>query len=292
MLPNLPVSLIEHVQGGRCVLFAGAGLSAWAGLPNWTTLLQKLVNKVVSEDPEAANGDELEDMISTGKLLEVAEYCKDRLGPRLYTEVLAGECAVSSSEIPAPHRIIAQLPFSAIVTTNYDKVIEQSYIRLGRAWPRCPTHKDTEDLSKLLFENQFFVLKAHGDIDRGDTLILTTTDYRETVHANPAFAAMFSALLLTKAILFVGYSISDPDFRMLLDRQLSTFRGSVPERYALMSRVGPIQRDILWRTARIKVLAYDKHDEVVSILEALRESVIRGKPQADQLTSELFGKAP
>jgi hypothetical protein len=142
-----------------------------------------------------------------------------------------------------------------------------------------------------LFENRFFVLKAHGDIDRGDSLILTTSDYREMIHGNPAFSAMFSALLLTKAILFVGYSVSDPDFRMMLDRQLSIFRGSVPERYALMSKLGPIQKDVLWRTARIKVLPYDDHQEIVAILENLREAVIHNKGRTGPSPRELFGHA-
>jgi hypothetical protein len=270
MFPGLPESLIENMKAGRCVLFAGAGLSAWAGLPNWPTLLKSLLTKVVQEDPGTNEGAELETMLNSGKLLEVAEYCKERLGPRLYTEVITEKLSSHNLDIPAPHRIICELPFSAIVTTNYDKVIEQSYIRLGRAWPKSPTHKDTEDLSKLLFENRFFILKAHGDIDRVDSLILTTSDYREMIHGNPAFSAMFSALLLTKAILFVGYSVSDPDFRMMLDRQLSIFRGSVPERYALMSNVGPIQKDVLWRTARIKVLPYEDHNDIIGILASLR----------------------
>ena len=58
--------------------------------------------------------------------------------------------------------------------------------------------------------------------------MLTTRDYQEIIHANPAFNSIFSAILLTKAVLFVGYSINDPDFRLLLDRQLTMFRGNIP----------------------------------------------------------------
>jgi hypothetical protein len=133
MSAGLPESLVENLKAGRCVLFAGAGLSAWAGLPNWTTLLKSLLTKVVQEDPGTDDGAELEEMVNSGKLLEVAEYCKERLGQRLYTEVITEKLASENTDIPAPHRIIAELPFSAIVTTNYDKIIEQSYIRLGRA---------------------------------------------------------------------------------------------------------------------------------------------------------------
>src|SRR5262245_45746290 len=86
---------------------------------------------------------------------------------------------------------------------------------------------------------------------------------------------MFSALLLTKAVLFIGYSLNDPDFRLLLDRQLTVFRGNIPDRYALMSGVGRVERDVLWRTARIRVISYDegKHEQVLEFLRELQTQV-------------------
>jgi hypothetical protein len=129
-------------------------------------------------------------------------------------------------------------------------------------------------LGSLLFNNEFFILKAHGDIDRPGSLILTTRDYQDLIHANPAFNALFSALLLTKAIFFVGYSISDPDFLLLLDYQLNTFKGNVPERYALMSRVGHVEREVLWRTAKIRVISYNDHSEFLIFLRSLLDDYL------------------
>ena len=81
-------------------------------------------------------------------------------------------------------------------------------------------------------------------------------------------------MLLTKSILFVGYSLSDPDFRLLFDRQLTNFKGFVPERYALMRGVGKIECDVLWRTADIRILPYDEHDEIVVFVQLLQEALI------------------
>jgi hypothetical protein len=89
--------------------------------------------------------------------------------------------------------------------------------------------------------------------------------------------------MLTKALFFVGYSLSDPDFRLLMDRQLTHFKGFVPERFALMMDVGPVERDVLWRTARIHVSSYDKgqHGQVLEFLQALKAEVLREPaPQA------------
>src|SRR5262249_52539153 len=161
------------------------------------------------------------------------------------------------------------------VTTNYDKLLENAYTRIRQRTPKTPTHLDSDTLGSLLFAKSFFILKAHGDIDRPDSLILTARDYREIIHSNPAFNTFFSALLLTNAILFVGYSLSHPDFHILLDRQLAAFKGYIPPRYALMSGVNSVEDDVLWRTAQIKVIPYaeGRHEEVLTFLSDLHAAV-------------------
>ena len=272
MMPKPPASLVRYLRDGRCVLFCGSGLSAWANLPTWKNLLQEIVKQLGDELPDEPL-DELNRLLEAGKLLEVADHCKEGLGRR-YNDVLAEHLRGAQGDIPEPHKIIAQTPFAAVVTTNYDKLLERSYAAVG-SWPKSPTHRDVDALGPLLFDGSFFVLKAHGDIDRPETMVLTTRDYQEIIHANPAFNSIFSAILLTKAVLFVGYSLNDPDFRLLLDRQLTTFKGNIPERYALMTGIGKVERDVLWRTAKIRVLPYDdgKHEQVLEFLRALHDQV-------------------
>ena len=272
MAPKPPASLVRHLREGRCVLFAGSGLSAWGKLPTWGGLLQHIIGEMRAEEPDSPSIEELDRLLEAGKLLEIADYCKEQLGERRYGEILTEQLRGDEGDIPEPHRIIAELPFAAVVTTNYDKLLERTYASLTGRWPKTPTHLDSDTLGPLLFDGSFFILKAHGDIDRPDSLVLTASDYREIIHSNPAFNEIFSAILLTNAILFVGYSLNDPDLRMLLDRQLATFQGHVPERYALMSGVGSVECDVLWRTARIKVLPYaaGQHDEVVNFLNNLQ----------------------
>ena len=106
-------------------------------------------------------------------------------------------------------------------------------------------------------------------------VVFTSRDYREQIHANPAFSAAFSAVLLTKALLFVGYSLSDPDFHLLMDQQLPTFDGFVPERYALMSGLGKVEVDYLWRACQIRVISYpaDSHACVPQFFRQLTEGL-------------------
>jgi len=269
MAPRPPASLVRYLREKRSVLFCGSGLSAWAKLPVWQTLLENIVRQLAEEVPEDPNLVELERLLAAGKLLEVADHCKEALGRR-YNDILSEHLRGATEPIPEPHKIIVQLPFSAIVTTNYDKLLERSYAS-SSGLPKTPTHQDVEMLGPLLFDGSFFILKAHGDIDRPESMVLTTRDYQNIIHSNPAFNSIFSAILLTKAVLFIGYSMNDPDFRLLLDRQLTVFRGNIPDRYALMSGVGKVECEVLWRTARIRVLPYDegKHDQVLEFLQTM-----------------------
>jgi hypothetical protein len=271
MINKPPKSLANHLREGRCVLFAGSGLSAWAKLPTWMELLKFLVEKLEEEEPGMPNKGELDGLLQAGKLLDVADYCKEKLGERLYNEVLSDQLRGDKVDIPEPHKMIVQLPFAGVVTTNYDKLLERAYNDV----PRTPTHRDIDMLGPLLFNNKFFILKAYGDIDHSDSLILTTRDYREIIHSNPGFNALFSAILLTKSILFIGYSMGDPDFRLLLDRQLTNFKGNMPERYSLMRGIGEIERDVLWRAARIRVIPYDEHNDILTFLQYLQDEVVR-----------------
>jgi SIR2-like domain len=269
-----PASLTRYLHERRCVLFAGAGLSAWGKLPTWRALLEKMAARLHEEHPSRDYLQKLTSLISQGKLLEVADYCKGWLEKNQYYDVLTNLSKLNDQDIPEPHKIIVNLPFSSIVTTNYDKLLETAYIRSNRGFPRTLTHADTPDLGLLLFRNEFFILKAHGDIDRIDSIVLASEDYRKIIHSNPAFNEAFSALLLTKALLIVGYSISDPDFRLLVERHFTTFSGSVPERYALLSDVSEIEEDVLLRTAGIRVIRYQQHEEVVEFLKALEASLV------------------
>jgi hypothetical protein len=277
MTPKPPGLLVRYLKQGRCVVFVGAGMSVGARLPTWKALLLEVITELVSSMPDGeVHQAELKKLVEQGKLLEVADFCKEQLGAAYHqflTERLRGDTA----PLPPTHHELMHLPFSAWVTTNYDKLLERAYSEVKGGFPKTLTHKDTDTLGRLLFDAGPFILKAHGDIDRPETVVLTSRDYSEIIHANPAFNEIFSGLLLTKALFFVGYSLSDPDFRLLMDRQLTHFRGFVPERFALMTDLGPVERDVLWRTARIQVIPYanasGRHEEVLHFLRALKAAV-------------------
>ena len=268
---DLP-ALVNEVREGRCALFVGAGLSVAAGLPDWAGLMQRIVALTGKRNRPRATSTELRRLLRANRFAEVADQCRTILGRELFYEALRAELG-RDVELPPVHRTIVETPYACVVTTNFDTLLEDAYARWGtHGLPKAPTSAELARLGTLLHDGGFFILKAHGSIDDDASMVFTAEDYRRIIHANPAFQSIFSALLLTRAVLFVGYSLSDPNFRLLLDSQLTTFGEEVPGRYAVMAGVGEAERDILWRTARIRVFSYEEgqHQRVGEFLDALR----------------------
>lgn len=272
--PFIPDSLADALKSNRCVLFVGCGLSAWAGMPTWTELLWIMVNKLFKERPDLPKLNGLPDLMAKGKFQDVADFCKKELDAWTFSQILTEQLRRKDISTPEPHRLIMDLPFFAIITTNYDKLLEQAYSSLSKGnIPRVATHRDTEALGTLLSGDPGFILKAHGDIDATEGIIFTSNDYRRMIHSNSAFQMLFNAILMSKMVLFVGYSLSDPDFRFLLDGHFAAFNGAVPKRYALMSDVSDIEQSNLYDKANIQVLPYAEHVDLLDFFARLKRLV-------------------
>ena len=129
-----------------------------------------------------------------------------------------------SDKTPSPAlQMLAQLPFSIIVTTNYDLLLEKALypkeptIRVYDPRPDSPTRDVDEDPTPerpLLF-------KMHGDLGKGDSIVITDEDYitfvqrmsdKEALHPVPETIRYQMKRWHT---LFVGYSLRDFNLRLL-----------------------------------------------------------------------------
>ena len=265
-------ALLSYVRQRQCVLFVGAGLSRAAGYPGWRGLMETVVQETVESAAGDSAGRELTALLEAGRYAELADQCREILGPARFAAFLRTELAKPVSPPEATHRPIVQTPYASIVTTNFDTLIEDAYtLWSDEGVPKCPTGAQLGRHGTLLLDRTFFILKAHGTIHDAASLVFTSEDYRRITHANPAFQSMMAAILLSHAVVFVGYLLNDPNFRLLLESQLSVFGTQAPPRYALMEGVGTLEAQILRRTAGIKAIPYPrgKHDCVATFLSTL-----------------------
>ena len=78
-----------------------------------------------------------------------------------------------------------------------------------------------------------WLLKIHGDAEDPTTIVLTEDDYEQLENDHRALVAVIESLLMTSHLLFVGYSLKDPDFanaveRVRLVRQLAKTENQPP----------------------------------------------------------------
>ena len=309
-------AVASYIRQGRCVLFVGAGLSAPAGYPLWPALIDALIKRTVLElgtlrrprmpkprrsgiliephyitdgiaEYEAererirSTAQQLRRLAKAQRLLDVADQCRALLGPGRFA-LLLRDLLPQNARPTEAHRSIVDTPYACVLTTNFDTLIEDAHATWGRhGRPKAPTGIELANHGTLLLDRTFFVLKAHGTLEDSASLVFTSDDYRRISFATPAFEAMLSAIFLSYALLFVGYSLGDPNFRLLFDAQLTTFGTDVPPRYAIMAGLTEVERELLWRTARIRTIEYKAghHELVPQILAYLaREAGSSNEP--------------
>jgi hypothetical protein len=228
--------LADQIARGNGVVFVGAGLSQAAGLPSWPGLLWQMLAWSAEHGVELPDRGELEGYINAGDLLLVAEEMRERLGNANFRRFMADVFGRPGLTPTQTHKLLPEIPFSAALTSNYDKLLESAYtvVNQGEA-PHVFTHAEYPELSAALGSDEFYVLKIHGTIDRIQTVILGRRDYREVMHANSPYRQHLMTLFSTKTILFLGFGLTDPDLLLLLEELQVIFKEYTRQHYALIN---------------------------------------------------------
>lgn len=273
-----PSGLVEAVNNGKCIVFVGAGLSRGAGFPGWAELLQELSDECESGGhvPKTRVAS-IRTLIQTGdstKFLMAAGDLRECLGEDLFDSRLA-EIFQDDTKQPTPtHKELPKIPFRSVITTNYDMLLENAYASAkGHVLPTY-TCNDAPDLADALFKEKFFILKAHGDVHKRTTFVITEKDYREIFYRKPGYKTTLSTVFTTQCILFLGASLGDPELWLLLGYLHDCFHGSGTYHYALVPRGDESEAMFnRWKKDfQVHCIHYDAspdHREVLQFLKAL-----------------------
>jgi hypothetical protein len=281
----MPSLLVDACLNGDCILYAGAGLSAQAGLPVWNDCVRELVNWAAynnlapAEAIEAAQVD-----LSRGQTGAAADRLATALQTHehdLYRYLRHRFCV--ASELPSAHALIKQIDFPGLVTTNLDNLLDRTFPYSGG---RVYTAADCEALLKAATRRDFFLLKPFGDLDEPHTVRLGPTQCQRVMESNPACTDFMEQLLQRRTFLFLGSSLEG------IERDL----GYLPlqakidhKHYAYVAVVGEEWKAAAERLSErygIEVLSYtpvsDSHSEMVDFLTKLR-TAMREKSAVSEL---------
>lgn len=240
-------SVFKQIAGSlkerRAMLFVGAGVSMSVGLPSWQKLIDYMAHDL------GLDGDTVGMPDATYQAL--AEYYRLKHGS---IASLRGwmdrEWAVSREKVErsAIHKLIVSLDFPIIYTTNYDRNLEVAFEIYGRPFVKIANAKDIAKASGDLTQ----IVKYHGDFDDEASLVLAETDYFDRLSFDSPLDVKFRADALGRTILFIGYSMSDMNIRLLLHRlwqtwRLSGFERDRPKSFVFMPGPNVVQEAVLGR---------------------------------------------
>jgi hypothetical protein len=204
--PVPPPELVEACLANECILYAGGGLSSHVGLPLWKGFLSGMVEWASENNfiaPDTAQS--YRAALAQGRLVAVSDgLMSDMEGHQEALHRYLASIYGRASQLSDRHSLLKRIPFSAVLTTNLDTLIEQTYKGLGA---QVYTPHDGEALYGALSKREFFILKLYGTLERPDTVILAETQYTDTIRENLPFAQFIESLFFSRTLLFVGVSL-------------------------------------------------------------------------------------
>lgn len=276
MSKSLPIDVLaDSVRERRAILFAGAGISMSVGLPSWG----EFINHMIAElDLGSSKGDEPRASYQT-----LAEYYRLRhgsIGPLrswLDRTWSVSEENVRESKI---HELIVDLDFPLIYTTNYDNNLEVAYRCHGKDFVKVANARDVASATGGATQ----IVKFHGDFDDDLSLVVAETDYFDRLAFDSPLDIKFRADALGRTILFLGYSMSDLNIRLLLHQLWKTWRQSGyeqsrPGSFAFMLMHDAVQEAVLsqWGVTVLTGEAGEKPESaLLAFLTRLRD-LVRGE---------------
>ncbi|CAI2615397.1 hypothetical protein AKUA1202_01150 [Apilactobacillus kunkeei] len=202
--------LTSSNKNSSLVIFVGSGVSLNSKLPKWKDII---VNMYESLYGKRLNSDY---KFSSDEYLTIPQKVYD-LDEENYKEIFL-KAFDGIQEIPNKlDDLIVSLKPDHIITTNYDHLLEKSLVKKGLGSKYGVVYDDSSFIEKA--QNYYhYLIKMHGDLDCFESMVLKENDYLNYENKRPFTSNFINTLLSTHVFLFVGYSMSDYNFKIILNR--------------------------------------------------------------------------
>jgi hypothetical protein len=197
--------LAQRALQGELALFLGAGVSMAAGLPGWSGLLQGLAKQANLSPAENQALARIRSALDQATIVERRLQDQNvRLGSAIKS--LLG----NTSYYAVAHALLAALPVREVITTNYDQLFDN-------AWKGADPGGLSILPGAMKPNTRRWLLKMHGCLSDPERIVLTRANYARYDEQLPALTGIIQAFLITRHMLFVGFSLTDDNFHRIVD---------------------------------------------------------------------------
>lgn len=235
--------LKKLIEQRKVILFVGSGVSAGLELPTWSGLISQMATELDYDSDIFAT--------SSDSYTILAEYYKIKKGSiKPLLEWMNDSWRKTPDDLKKSkvHKLIADLKFPLIYTTNYDPFVEDALEIYGNAVNKIVEIPDIGNSD----ENSTQVIKYHGDLSNEKSIVLTESDYFDRLKFESPLDIKLRSDILGKSILFIGYSLTDLNIRLLLHKlseiwKQSGFHDHQHKSYLFQTRPDEVQEAVLAR---------------------------------------------
>ncbi|MBV1929029.1 MAG: SIR2 family protein [Gammaproteobacteria bacterium] len=235
--------LVGLIKRKKVAPFVGAGISAAAGYPSWESALRQLGEQLTNID-----NDDVEQLISENKFLRLAQELHDASSIQLNNHVhttfrVKPAIEANRSRIPEVIQLLSRLCSGAMVTTNFDTLIEDWFKSKGA--PEFDgflfgLQQDSNFIQKLL-KGDRCLLKLHGDASQSSTYVFTEEQYRQGYGENEIdfrlqLPKALRQIYISHSLLFLGCSLVHDKTMQLFKHVKEEGQFVIPEHFALLAQ--------------------------------------------------------
>jgi len=236
---NLQVfeELKRACQRGFVIPFVGAGMSKSAGLPEWKEYLLGLC------DDAGLSRDAIRQRLETQSDYEGAmNDIVQRLTINRFERDFERSFQVPEF-VTGAVTLLPKLFDCSAITTNFDRVLEQVYLREAKPFAEKVTGRGKANaFFRAIPAGERYLLKLHGNIDNATERVLNQSEYHEA-YGQDADVNMFFPLPKVLRRLFTSYSFIFLGCSLSADRTIQTFirvagelgLDGLPHHYALLA---------------------------------------------------------
>jgi len=293
---NALVDLMK--RNPRPLALLGAGTSVDSGYPDWNRLLALLEKKAQGKiSPKYQSF-----LRNLNDPAWQAEEYRRLIGENSFKALIASEFA-PKEKVGAILQAIVRLKFRHILTTNYDSCIEAAYEASSSDLQVTDWTEDANmrrfflDLSRTEITPHLVYL--HGRYYEPANVVLTESSYANRyVRSDDANRKLF-AILITQPVVFIGFSVNDPDLNHLMREVNARLGAGTPQHFALMGFEVDEQQQLIKNRFEskygIQPVFYrvtrdengsESHSHLLECLEKLHDQVYGPPPKSSPLLDQ------
>lgn len=190
-------------KNNKLSVFVGSGVSVLSGLPKWSDLIKLMLKEM----PDLKYN---ENKLSSDDYLKIAQMYFNTFGEEKYKE----KVKESFKEDRTPnkiHDLIFALHPNHILTTNYDNLLEQEAVKVGRNFSVINADNVVSSAP-----SSSYIIKVHGDFSSSN-FVLKEQDYLDYEQNYKLIDKLVKTIFSTNLVIFIGYSLQDYNIKLILN---------------------------------------------------------------------------